>query len=162
MQYLEHFLAGQVSRHGADTMVVRATATIVFMSVVITSIALVIFQGYVDLLGIVICIAAPLLIFPLPARLFFKTFLKLQKTEEELRERNSALEQALAEVKTLSGLLPICCGCKKIRDDQGYWNEVEEYFCDRLDVQLSHGFCPECLVRLYPDVNLTHLAPDNK
>ncbi len=161
-KYFAPFLANQLTRHGADTMVLLATAGIIFLSVVITSFALVIFQGYVDLLGMVICIAAPLLIFPLPARLFFTIFLKLQKTEEELRDRNSALEQALAEVKTLSGLLPICCGCKKIRDDQGYWSEVEQYFCDRLDVQLSHGFCPECLVRLYPELNLRTPAPDQE
>ncbi|MBU1565497.1 MAG: hypothetical protein KJ630_07700 [Proteobacteria bacterium] len=140
-------------------MVFLATAGIVMLSLVITSVALAIFQGYVDLLGIVICVAAPLLIFPLPARIFFTTYLKLYRTEEDLRIKNCELEQALREVKTLSGLLPICCSCKKIRDDQGYWSEVEDYFCDRMDLQLTHGFCPECVARLYPGLQSAASPP---
>lgn len=56
------------------------------------------------------------------------------------------LETALAEVKTLSGLLPICCVCKKIRDDSGYWSSVETYLHEHLKQQLTHGLCPECFV----------------
>jgi DNA-binding response OmpR family regulator len=61
------------------------------------------------------------------------------------------LQRALAEVKTLSGLLPICSGCKKIRDDRGSWTTVESYIQARSDAQFSHGICPECMQRLYPD-----------
>jgi hypothetical protein len=154
--WLSSHLYNLLTRHGANTMVVVASAVIVCLSLAITCLALTVFQGYIDLLGVAICITAPLLIFPLPAKLFFATFLKLHQTEEELRRRNKALEQALGEVKTLSGLLPVCCACKKIRDDQGYWSEVEQYFCDRLDLQLTHGFCPDCLARLYPEL---HPAP---
>ncbi|MFH0782563.1 MAG: hypothetical protein V2B20_11525 [Pseudomonadota bacterium] len=157
-----HFLSNQLARHGADVMVFWSTVGIVGLSLVITCLALLIFQGYIDLLGVVICIAAPLLIFPLPARLFFTTFLKLHRAEDALRSRNLALEQALQEVKTLSGLLPICCSCKKIRDDHGYWNEVEQYFCERLDLQLSHGFCPECMARLYPELHSAPPHPQSK
>jgi len=57
-----------------------------------------------------------------------------------------------AEVRTLSGLLPICSGCKKIRDDQGYWNQLESYISRHSDAQFSHGLCPECWARLYPDM----------
>jgi len=79
-------------------------------------------------------------------------FVKLQKTEEQLRLRNIELEKTLSEVKTLSGLLPICCSCKKIRDDEGYWNEIEQYISDHSDLQLSHGICPECVGQLYPEL----------
>lgn len=60
------------------------------------------------------------------------------------REARAELEAALAEVNTLSGLLPICCVCKKIRDDSGYWSSVESYLHNHLHQQLTHGLCPEC------------------
>lgn len=145
-------LAALTRRHGANAMVVYSTAVIVLLSLLVTSICLLLFQGYIDRLGIAICIVAPLLIFPWPARLFLVTFLQLQRIEEELRHRNRELEKALAEVKTLSGLLPLCCSCKKVRDDRGYWQELEKYFADHLDLRMSHGFCPDCLSRLYPEV----------
>lgn len=74
-----------------------------------------------------------------------------KNTELEL-ERNS-LKEALANVKQLSGLLPICANCKKIRDDKGYWQQVEGYVTDRSDVIFSHGLCPECVKKLYPDLS---------
>ncbi len=61
------------------------------------------------------------------------------------------LQTALAQVKTLSGLLPICAHCKKIRDDKGYWNQVEFYISDRSNAKFSHGICPECARELYPE-----------
>jgi integral membrane sensor domain MASE1 len=72
------------------------------------------------------------------------------------------LQGALAHVKTLSGLLPICSVCKKIRDDQGYWTQVERYISDHTDAQFSHGICPDCLQRVYPEyANHTgHQNPD--
>ena len=74
------------------------------------------------------------------------------------RERLLAeLQAALAEVKTLSGLIPMCANCKKIRDDQGYWNQVENYIAARTDASFTHGICPECAKILYPDL---HLYPD--
>ena len=59
------------------------------------------------------------------------------------------LQRALAEVRTLSGLLPIRAACKKIRDDKGYWNQIEVYLGAHSDVEFSHGVCPECVRRLY-------------
>lgn len=68
------------------------------------------------------------------------------------RERLIAeLQQALAEVKRLGGLLPICANCKKIRDDKGYWTQVEQYLAERADVSFTHGICPECVQVLFPD-----------
>lgn len=71
---------------------------------------------------------------------------------EELRARNADLTQALGRVKQLSGLLPICASCKKIRDDRGYWNQLEQYISDHSDVGFSHGICPDCVGTLFPDL----------
>ncbi len=61
------------------------------------------------------------------------------------------LKAALAHVKRLSGLLPICSSCKKIRDDKGYWKQIEDYIKDHSEAEFSHGICPECINRLYPE-----------
>ncbi|MBK8727659.1 MAG: response regulator [Holophagaceae bacterium] len=58
------------------------------------------------------------------------------------------LEAALAEVKTLSGLIPICAWCKQVRDDQGFWQQVERYMADRTDANFTHSVCPNCLPKL--------------
>lgn len=63
----------------------------------------------------------------------------------------SELRTAVAEVKTLSGLLPICASCKKVRDDQGYWSQIETYIRKHSDISFSHGLCLECAHKLYPD-----------
>ena len=73
------------------------------------------------------------------------------------RERETLivdLQKALQKVKTLSGLLPICSSCKKIRDDTGYWNILEHYISEHSDAEFTHGLCPECVRRLYPNLNL--------
>lgn len=69
----------------------------------------------------------------------------------ELRRLNKELEQALYKVKTLSGLLPICASCKKIRDDKGYWQQIELYIREHSEAEFSHGICPECSIKLYPE-----------
>jgi hypothetical protein len=70
---------------------------------------------------------------------------------EMLNEKTAALEQALSEVGTLRGLVPMCAHCKKIRDDAGLWTRVEEYLTEHADVLVSHGLCPDCLKELYPE-----------
>lgn len=73
--------------------------------------------------------------------------------QQELKEREqliSDLQHALGQVKTLRGLLPICAHCKKIRDDRGYWNQIEAYIRSHTDADFSHGICPDCLRKLYP------------
>lgn len=76
-----------------------------------------------------------------------------RKRAEEERERLIAdLQQALGEVKTLSGFFPICASCKKIRDDQGYWEQIEAYIGARSQAQFSHSICPDCAKRLYPEL----------
>lgn len=68
----------------------------------------------------------------------------------ELHSRNAELTDALGRVKQLSGLLPICASCKKIRDDKGYWNQLEHYISEHSEVGFSHGICPDCVDTLYP------------
>ena len=65
-------------------------------------------------------------------------------------------EKALLDLKILSGLLPICASCKKIRDDKGYWNKIELYIGDRSEVEFSHGICPVCAEKLYGHSKKTH------
>ncbi len=72
-----------------------------------------------------------------------------EEREHVLLEREAALEQ----VKILRGFLPICASCKKIRDDKGYWNQIETYIRDRSEAEFSHSICPECATKLYPDID---------
>ena len=73
---------------------------------------------------------------------------RLVSLQHALAERVRDLESALSHVKQLHGLLPICCYCKKIRDDRNYWHQVESYVANHADVRFSHGICPECSARL--------------
>jgi len=68
---------------------------------------------------------------------------------ERLQDQKKELEAAVAKIKTLSGLLLICAKCKKIRDDKGYWNNLEEYIQTHSDASFSHGMCSECSDELY-------------
>jgi AmiR/NasT family two-component response regulator len=89
----------------------------------------------------------------------FDDLIELHRLNAELQAGNEArerliieLQEALAQVKTLSGLLPICSSCKRIRDDEGYWNQLEAYIQDHSEVVFSHGLCPECAKKLYPEI----------
>jgi hypothetical protein len=85
-----------------------------------------------------------------------------QQLNEEIIERKRVegererlvldLQKALAEVKALSGLLPICASCKKIRDDKGYWRQIEAYIGEHSEAEFSHSICPECVKKMYPDL----------
>lgn len=77
---------------------------------------------------------------------YFREEYKLKMEAEQ-----ASLEEALKQVKALSGLLPICASCKKIRDDQGYWNQIESYIHAHSEARFSHGICPDCLHELHPD-----------
>jgi hypothetical protein len=79
----------------------------------------------------------------------------MRKQAEEERDRLIAeLQKALSEVKTLSGLLPICASCKSIRDDKGYWSQIETYIRDHSEAEFSHGICPVCMKKLYPEFDI--------
>lgn len=82
---------------------------------------------------------------------FVRDISERKRAEAEREKLIRELQQAISEVKTLSGLLPICAACKRVRDDGGYWNQIETYIRSHSGVQFSHGLCPECIVKLYPD-----------
>lgn len=82
--------------------------------------------------------------------------LRLQKDLEHTVEK---LTVVLSQVKTLSGMLPICSSCKKIRDDKGSWKQIEAYIRERSDAQFSHGICPECAQKLYPEIYAGEMNP---
>jgi PAS domain S-box-containing protein len=96
-----------------------------------------------------------------PKKFGLRTFLGTQGIARDITERKladkerekliSKLQEALDNIKTLKGLLPICANCKKIRDDEGYWNQIEAYIKDRSDAEFSHGICPDCAKKVYSD-----------
>jgi len=85
--------------------------------------------------------------------LFKRELAEAKRRAEEERERLIIeLREALAEVKALSGLLPICMSCKKIRSDEGYWEQIEYYIQQHSEAKFSHGICPVCAKTLYPEL----------
>lgn len=79
---------------------------------------------------------------------------RIIRAERERDRLITELRAALAEIKILSGLLPICSHCKKIRDDRGYWNQLEAYITAHSDASFTHGICPACAEKYYPEENL--------
>ncbi len=82
-----------------------------------------------------------------------------KRAEEQLRIRtleleraNEDLKRALENVRTLRGMLPICSHCKRVRDDSGYWKQIESYIAEHSEADFSHGICPLCLEQYYPDI----------
>ncbi len=75
-------------------------------------------------------------------------------TERDITGLKNELRRKEAEVKTLRGLLPICASCKEIRDDQGYWHQIESYIRDHSEAEFSHSICPKCAEKLYPKYDL--------
>jgi hypothetical protein len=77
---------------------------------------------------------------------------ELLRYSAELAKKNRELQEALDNIKTLSGMLPICASCKKIREDKGSWSGVESYITKHSEVLFSHGICPECEKKMYEDL----------
>ena len=85
---------------------------------------------------------------------------QVQERTADLQKETKRLQEALANVRTLSGLIPICAHCKKIRDDKGYWNQLELYIQQNSDALFSHGLCPDCVQKLYPEfANADEISP---
>ncbi len=81
----------------------------------------------------------------------FRDISRTKELEQEREQLLLAYEDALNNIKTLKGLMPICASCKRIRDDKGYWNQIESYIQEHSDAEFSHGICPECAKKIYPD-----------
>jgi len=80
-----------------------------------------------------------------------QSMVRIIRAERDRDRLIGELQEALASIRTLRGLLPICCHCKKIRDDKGYWSQLEKYLHEHSDAEFSHSICPECREKLYPD-----------
>ena len=106
-------------------------------------------QSTVENISIILVLAGVLL----SAVIAFFTVRHVWNVEKALMQEKNELQKALSELKTLSGLLPICASCKKIRDDNGYWNQIEAYIRDRSEAEFSHSICPECAEKLYSDLD---------
>ncbi len=78
-----------------------------------------------------------------------KRLIERKKAEDEREKLIGELQDALAKVRTLSGMLPICSSCKMIRDDRGYWNRLEVYISEHSEAEFTHGLCPDCMKNLY-------------
>ena len=78
----------------------------------------------------------------------------LKKLENEREKLINELRRAIDKIKTLHGLIPICCSCKKIRDDKGYWQQIEMYMHEHADAEFSHGYCPECAKKALEEIGL--------
>lgn len=91
-------------------------------------------SGYLDLLPLV----------SMDAYQNFQNRISCKQAEEEKEQLIIELQSSLAEVKKLSGLIPICATCKKIRDDKGFWNQIEKYITEHSEALFTHGVCPEC------------------
>jgi HAMP domain-containing protein len=83
-----------------------------------------------------------------------------KKAEQEKEALITELKETISQVKTLKGLLPICSACKNIRDDKGYWNQIESYIKDHSEAEFSHGICPDCAKKLYPELSKWKQADD--
>jgi len=101
-------------------------------------------------LGAVDYIIKPFQVETMLARI--NTHLTVIKLQAQLQARVHELEAALDKVKLLSGMLPICANCKNIRDDKGYWHQVEVYIRNHSEADFSHGLCPDCAKKLYPEL----------
>jgi len=86
--------------------------------------------------------------------------MKIRRLNNELSIKIEELEKAMAEIKTLRGIIPICASCKKIRDDKGYWREVSNYISIHTEAEFSHGICPDCMKKLYGNIDI--IIPKNK
>jgi hypothetical protein len=97
-------------------------------------------------------VALFLLLILASAGMALRAWQRRERAEAEREHVILELQGALAEVKALSGLLPICSNCKKIRDDHGYWNQIESYISSHSDAQFTHGICPDCARLLFPEI----------
>ena len=140
-------------RLGPVKATILITLIAVLISVTVTITALLLVYGNVAILfSTMLAILLPGTISPAIAYLFFKLLAQVDQAKKEKEAVIVELQDALANIKLLSGLLPICASCKKIRDDGGYWHQVESYMHRHAGVEFSHSICPECRTKLYPTV----------
>ncbi|MDY0038760.1 MAG: response regulator [Desulforhabdus sp.] len=90
-----------------------------------------------------------------------RTHLTLRNLQIQLEETNARLRKSLDEIKVLRGIFPICSYCKRIRDDEGYWNQIEQYLRTHSEAKFTHGICPDCVKSHYPEYAEKILSSQN-
>lgn len=132
-------------------MTLLLTALAMFLSLCLTLSCLYV-SGHKESLAFAasMSLLVPAILVPALSFTFFNLLAQLEITKVEREKLITDLQDALIKVKKLKGLLPICASCKKIRDDAGYWHQVEDYVHQHSDVVFSHGLCPDCARQLYP------------
>lgn len=131
------------------TIVITLLAIVTSVSITTVSI-LIVYDASVLPFGMTLSALLPGMIAPAIAYTIFRLVARLEQTQREKEAVILELQEALTNVKRLGGLLPICASCKKIRDDEGYWHQVEVYIHTHSDADFSHGICPDCVQALYP------------
>jgi hypothetical protein len=148
-----------IKRLGIWKIVTISTLLASLFSISLGYILLTVFQTKGPLTLLFIAAIIPIIMVPIPALIIIKILAKLENTEKILQKENGKYLKALQKVNQLSGLLPICANCKKIRDEKGSWKPIEIYISDKSDAQFSHSMCPSCTSSLYP--NLKHNITPN-
>ncbi|GAX61661.1 sensor protein with HAMP domain [Candidatus Scalindua japonica] len=145
---LKHLL----KKYGLIYATLFSTGISIFVSVIITASLMSLFKMPNMDFSIIIAIICPLVIAPPVSYFWLRLLGQAIITQHKLQKSNQRLKLILKEVKELSGLLPICASCKKIRDDKGYWNQIESYIKKHSKAEFSHSVCPECVKELYPEI----------
>ncbi len=141
------------------TLLIAFLSTLLSVVITVTSI-LIVYDASVLPFGIVLSVLLPGTISPLIANAFFRLLAQVDQAQREKEAVILELEKALANVKRLSGLLPICASCKKIRDDDGYWHQVEVYIRSHTEADFSHSICPDCTQKLYPTLRRNRMTEE--
>lgn len=87
--------------------------------------------------------------------------IEMRREEDERKDLVAKLQHTLAQMETLRGIVPICSSCKKIRDDNGFWYEIETYIASHTQVEFSHSICPDCEEKLYPEFSKRRDSPND-
>ncbi|MBN2410151.1 hypothetical protein JXQ31_00580 [candidate division KSB1 bacterium] len=148
-----------IRKSGAGWLTFLITFLSMILSLCLTVFVLYLF-GHMENLpyAIFISVTVPCCLVPLLSYQFFKLLERYDKSEVEREKLISELQKASEKVNTLKSLLPICASCKKIRDDMGYWHQVEDFVRKHSNLEFSHGICPDCAKALYPDFYLKQKA----
>jgi len=137
-------LISVLRKYGLWKTILSISLSLSLITTFLVSLVLFIVQGYIEFFAFLISFSFPFFTTPLLITGFSSLLLKYDKAQIKLNEKNKKLEDAVAKVEILSRLLPICSYCKKIRDDEGYWNQIEEYLSENIEINFEEEFCPSC------------------
>ena len=141
-----------LQNYGAGKLTLLITFLCCIVSVSITLLAMSLSGRTAYGFGVSLSILIPATLVPFTTLAFLKLAERLGRSEKEREKLIAELQAALLDLKILNGLLPICSSCKKIRDDKGYWKQIEDYIQTHSGAEFSHGLCPGCREKLYPNL----------